>query len=102
MLSKPRIKSRFLTLLIDLIQHEDLCKIIFYDYRWLLAEAFGISDADKHRYYDARSTPFFFDLVVIKRICSEINAACIRNIIKRGVNLTDNEWPNFVVSTQSC
>ena len=70
----------------------------YFASRWLLAEAFGITDAARHSYYEAGSTPFFFDLVLIKELCKKVDATCIRNIIKKGINLTDGEWPNFVVS----
>ena len=65
--------------------------------RWLVAEAYGLSDDDRHNYYRAGSTPFFFDLVDMHKICKTIDATCVRQIIRKGTNLAEGEWPNFVV-----
>lgn len=65
--------------------------------RWLLAETFDIPESSRQKYYQAGSTPFDFDLITVKDIChNNVDAKCIRGIIKKGVNLTGDEWPNFV------
>ena len=65
--------------------------------RWLVAETADIPDKDRHKYYDAGATPFFFGLITETQTCEEINAKCIRNIIRKGAELKPGHWPNFVV-----
>lgn len=74
--------------------------MLYISIRWLLAETFEIPQEDRQKYYEAGSTPFDFDLVTVMSICNNnVDATCIRKIVKNGVNLTEGMWPNFVVRT---
>lgn len=64
--------------------------------RFLLAETVGIPHHARMQYYEAGSVPFFFNLIPAKEKCGA-TAQCFFNIIKDGVNLTEGQWPNFVI-----
>ena len=64
-----------------------------------MAETAEIPKEQRHKYYDAGATPFFFGLITGPQKCYEINARCIRDIIRMGVALGPDQWPNFVVRT---
>ena len=71
--------------------------VSFVFYRFLLAETVGIPHEARLKYYDAGSVPFFFNLIPAKETCNA-TAVCFQKLIKDGVNLTEGQWPNFVVS----
>ncbi|XP_053400187.1 maltase A2-like [Mercenaria mercenaria] len=64
--------------------------------RFLLAETVGIPHEARMNYYKAGSVPFFFNLIPAKEKCGA-TATCFLEIIRDGMNLTEGQWPNFVI-----